>query len=680
MRARSLGLVALLALAPALRAQECRPARTALVLSGGGVKGLAHIGLLSALDSLGIRPDLIVGTSMGAIVGAMYASGYSARQIDSLVRSLPISEVVRTFRTTTPHPWDRRIPIIFLVKGRNGFEFQTGVVNESEPNARLNAAMLQGNLLARGDFGRLPIPFYAVATDLRDRSTVVLSEGDLAMAVRASSAIPLVFPPVVKDGAILVDGGLSANIPVAEARAAGATRVIVSDVTEHLDDSLDVESPLALADQLLAFLFQQPPAAFGPGDLYIRPDVQDFKSLDFSPETVREVLARGRRAADTTLAGAQCLPHGPPPPVPSLPRTLGTWTVTTGSATDSLLLARMLGLAPGSRLDPARLRERLIGLAEAEAFRGVWLNPTGGTDTVHFGIQPIPAPVTVGGGGAAYDNELGGQAWGGLFTRKTFGTTVEASALASVGKLAREVFGTALWHAGGGTSQLTPMVRLRVRSEDVRRFDGDGTELRTMGTSDARAEVGAELRTGEAWRVRLGADLVTWGVDSLRGQGSVGGSLRVLRSGRGGVDLEAELLATGAFRSAQVAASLPEVHRSWHLTPGIRLGWGSAGLPLQWTYSLGGVDGFPGAHLGEFRGTREVMGSVAFGYEIKGPIEVRVTSAVGRAWTPGVETPDWLAGVRIGLGADTPVGPIDLAWGLATTGRSALYLRLGQWF
>jgi len=192
---RLLFLFAVLATASPSAAQTCRSQRTALVLSGGGAKGLAHIGVLRVLDSLGIRPDLVVGSSMGAIIGAMYASGYQGREIDSLARSLPIADLFRTYQPRAPRSLGGLQPLVLWEQGGRRFNIQSASVSEPAVNALVNAAMLRGNLLARGHFDSLPIPFRAVATDLANRSAVVLSSGDLARAVRASFAIPLICAP-----------------------------------------------------------------------------------------------------------------------------------------------------------------------------------------------------------------------------------------------------------------------------------------------------------------------------------------------------------------------------------------------------------------------------------------------------------------------------------------------------
>src|SRR3954463_10343178 len=138
-----------------LDAQQCRAPRTALVLSGGGAKGIAHIGVLQALDSLGVRPDLVVGTSMGAVVGALYASGYSGRDLDSLARIVPLAELFRTYQPLAPRSLGVLQPLVLWEQGTRGFAIQTAAVVEAEANALVNAALLRGNLLARGDFDSL---------------------------------------------------------------------------------------------------------------------------------------------------------------------------------------------------------------------------------------------------------------------------------------------------------------------------------------------------------------------------------------------------------------------------------------------------------------------------------------------------------------------------------------------
>ncbi|MEO7986642.1 MAG: patatin-like phospholipase family protein [Gemmatimonadales bacterium] len=305
MLALPLALALALVHAP-VEAQSCHPPRTALVLSGGGAKGLAHIGVLRALDSLGIRPDLIVGTSMGAVVGALYASGYSGRELDSLARVVPLADLFRTYQPLAPRSLGILQPIVVWEQGDRGLALQRAAVVEAEASALLNAGLLRGNLLARGDFDSLPIPFRAVATGLAHHDAIVMSSGDLAQAVRASSAVPLLFVPELRDGHYLADGGLSENIPVAAAREAGAERVIVSDATEHPPDSFTASSPILIADRLVQFLFQQTPDSLGPGDLLIRPDVDGFTSLNFARTTVDRLLEIGAAAADTMLPRLRC--------------------------------------------------------------------------------------------------------------------------------------------------------------------------------------------------------------------------------------------------------------------------------------------------------------------------------------------------------------------------------------
>ena len=232
----------------------------AVVLSGGGAHGLAHIGVLEVLDSLGVRPTLVVGTSMGAVIGAMYASGMSGRQIDSVVRQLPLEELFRRSPSMTfVSSGDLGAPIVtftpaFVVEQLGTtVRLQSPAARERQINALLDGVLLGPNIAAAGDFSRLPIPFVAVATDIRTRAPVLLDRGDLAQAVRASAAIPVVFAPVARDEQMLIDGGLSANVPVGVARARGARRMIISDVGDIASRGVDVRSTTGMLSYLLDF-------------------------------------------------------------------------------------------------------------------------------------------------------------------------------------------------------------------------------------------------------------------------------------------------------------------------------------------------------------------------------------------------------------------------------------------
>ena len=175
---------------------------------------------------------------------------------------------------------------------------------------------------------------------------MVLDSGDLARAVRASFAIPFVFTPESLDGRVLADGGLAANVPIAAARAAGAERVIVSDATERLTDSVDLYSPIVLADRLLGFLFQQPGDSLRPGDVLVRPAVEGFTGLNFSSANVDALIQRGVDAAETVSAQMPAAsPAGHRAAPAALPtRVIGDLSIESPHASERLALRRLLGL------------------------------------------------------------------------------------------------------------------------------------------------------------------------------------------------------------------------------------------------------------------------------------------------------------------------------------------------
>jgi predicted acylesterase/phospholipase RssA len=679
MRALCLLFIAIFS-APSAGAQACPRGRTALVLSGGGAKGLAHIGVLRVLDSLGIRPDIVVGSSMGAIIGAMYASGYTGREIDSLSRTLSIANLFRTYQPQAPRSLGVLQPLVVWEQGSRRFNLQSAGVAETEVNALVNAGLLRGNLLARGNFDSLPIPFRAVAADLANRFPVIIGTGDLARAVRASFAIPFLFAPESLGGRILADGGLAANVPIAAARATGAARVIVSDATERLTDSVDLYSPIALADRLLGFLFLQPADSLRPDDILIRPAVEGFTGLNFAPAKVDALIRRGTEAAEAALVDARCLPHRPPPLEPSLPRRITGVAFETKNPSERLALHRLLGLGLSDTLDPTLLRSRVRHMARSEAYRAVWLSPRGAGDSISFDVSVRRAPRRVAGLGLAYDNELGGRMWVGAVDRRLFELSLEGSSALFIGELRKELYLGFRRNYQLGRQLMTPTLTARLATETVRRFDPDGEELDGDETREALAFAGVERAFESGWQIAVGALGHDWH-EPGRDLATLGATANLVKTTRApGQVFATELRWTGVYQRAMLDAEASIAFSGLRLRPQLRLGWGQD-LPLQAMFPLGGDDGFPGLHIGERRGDREAMVALLITYGLKGPFVGRLELAAGRSALGGsfIDSDGWLAGARVGVGAETPVGPVRFEYGV-TSGRGAVFVRLGRWF
>jgi len=664
--------------------QACPAGPLALVLSGGGAKGLAHIGVLRVLDSLGIRPDLVVGTSMGAIVGGMYASGYAGREIDSLARSLSLTTLFRRYEPRTPHSLGGRLPLVVWEQGEGGFILQRAAVRESEVNGLINTAMLRGNLRARGYFDSLPIPFRAVTTDLGDRQEVVLRGGDLARAVRASLSIPLVFEPERLDGRYLGDGALVANVPVATARREGAVRVIVSDATEHLADTVNLSSPIVLAEQLLGFLFNQPPAVLGSADRFIRPDVDGFTSLNFSSRAVSDLIARGYDAARAALSDDPCpdSPQSPPPRTTQLTRIAHVST-TGGSPAEQGFVRQLLRLEDGAPLDPVATRAGFRSLGKHDGFTAAWLQPSGTADSLVLSLQVRPANRRLAAMGITYDNDLGGRMWVGATDRRLFARRLEGSAVLGLGEL-RQDFELGLRTYTLTQQPLRPTVVLTLARERVRSFDPAGDEIPGAKTRELTGFAGLVQELGGDVTLSFGGRLHLWYEPARGDRTTLGGVARLERDVlHGATHLLAEVTVTGAYtRFAAEVYAPARVGDRLRLTPWVRYGWASGSLPLQSTFMLGGYDGFPGLHVGELRGTREALGGLSAAVTLIGPLEARLEGALGQvaAGGPAFPTGTWEYGGRIGLGVKTLVGPVRVEYSRARGGREMMYVRLGEWF
>ena len=283
--------------------QPERP-KIALALSGGGARGLAQIGVLKVFEKHGILVDGIAGTSMGAIIGGLYAVGYTATEIETLARQIRWDELIQD---TPPRKQ------LFLgqkeEKSRHILQLRlTGFSLDirSAYTAGQKLTTLIADLLLRGphplstDFDSLQIPFRAVATDLVTGQKVVLRRGSLVDALRASMAIPLLFTPVLVGEAMLVDGGLVQNLPVSEAKGLGADLIIAVDTSSKLRDPKALNAPWEIADQTTSIMQQERTLSqLLEADIGIQPDLHSISNIDF--DLVDTIVRAGEEAAENAI-------------------------------------------------------------------------------------------------------------------------------------------------------------------------------------------------------------------------------------------------------------------------------------------------------------------------------------------------------------------------------------------
>jgi NTE family protein len=357
--------------------------RIGLALSGGGARGAAHIGVLKVLEREGIKIDCIAGTSFGAIIAGLYAAGYTADEIEARVldnwQGIFSDQPIRT-KAPLLESQNLRHLVRLNVKGLSP-SLPMGVLRGQKLIELLNQWTFKAIYTANYDFDQLPVPFRAVATDLLTGEPYIFKSGRLSEAIRASTSLPIYFSPVAKDGMLLVDGGMSNQLPTdILAEKMGADVVIGVDVTSSNLSYQEVGNVLSVMDQSLGLLIRQTVTShYRYAQLIVRPELDGFKSTSYS--RMREIIKRGVMAAEAQTVKIRTLlgkdnpisKEGPPVVVDPI---IDSITFQPTSPLSHLqipksYLLRKVKAKPGDKVDPQKLNGDIQSLYATGSFEEV---------------------------------------------------------------------------------------------------------------------------------------------------------------------------------------------------------------------------------------------------------------------------------------------------------------------
>ena len=316
---RILIFILLMTVSNKIEAGEGRP-KVGLALGGGGARGAAEVGVLKVLEEQGVKIDYIAGTSIGAIVGGLYASGYDATQLEEMFRSQQWLSLIgnrnEALRNSILEQRDGTYYLFGFPLGKSKSSADVkhsgmGALSGARITSLIDSLTRQYNGIE--SFDRLPIPFRAVAVDINTQEEVLMDSCELELALRASMAIPGAFKPVKWKGRTLVDGGMLNNLPVDVVREMGADIVIAVDLdqSQHEERDFSLKETLGIGG-ILDWVVSRPDWKKSKqnredADIYINPQLAEYGISSFSPGSIDEMIERGRRAALDKLEQLEAL-------------------------------------------------------------------------------------------------------------------------------------------------------------------------------------------------------------------------------------------------------------------------------------------------------------------------------------------------------------------------------------
>lgn len=705
--------------------------RLTLVLSGGGARGAAHIGILKVLEEMRVPVDLIVGTSMGSIVGGLYAAGWSPGEIETLLADTDFSAVLIDRPARDDKSFRRKQDDVeFLIPLKLRFkEWKPYIPRAALGGQRLELLLrtLEIQSTDARDFDDFPIRYRAVAADLVTGEAVILGKGSLAAAMRASMSVAGAFAPEVIDGRPLVDGGAAANLPVGIAQDLGAGPIIAVDITSPLNTERELGSLFSVLDQLSSFLTVgnrvEDIKRLCPGDVLIRPELgdiafSDFKrageAVDLGEAAARAVAGRLRdfSVGEEEYAAFQARHHRRPlmEVVPEEVRIENTSWVADE------VVRRRLHVPAGRPLDPDALRTDILRLHALDYFGTIRqsFDRIDGRPTLTLRTPLKPYGRNSLQFGVNFRDDFRGNAGYGLAIRhQLLATNRLGGEWQNIGQIGdTSLLSTEFYQPldAGMNWFVDPGAEVRRESRSLF-ANGEPVSEYRITTHEVRFDAGRVLgRWGEArmggFYSRTRAELrigVPQFPDAEENDGGLRLRFRVdtrddVVFPQRGLEIDTQLTESmegfGATNDHRIATIQAVDALSWGrntFAPGIEMGSLLEGPATPGTlFDLGGLLRLSGLGDGELLGTRYGLATLVYYRELArlnlgtlGPkLYAGASLETGNTYFEG-DPVSWdslrLSG-SVFAGARTPLGPCYLGYGMAEGGRRRIYLNIGTRF
>ncbi|MEO8307306.1 MAG: patatin-like phospholipase family protein [Pseudomonadota bacterium] len=704
--------------------------RIGLVLGGGGARGAAHIGILKVLEREHIPIHAIAGTSVGAVVGALYASGHSPEEIEKIISSIDWPSLFRDPTDREEQPMRQKetdlgnLANVELGISKGKLSYPSSLVRGQKLGLLMRDWFVgHGSLKS---FDELPIPFRCVATDIGVVKPVIFSSGDLALAVRASMAVPGAFAPVHHEGKVLVDGGIVDNVPIDVMRTMGVDRLIIVDVGAPLLPAESVNSGPEILLQMITGLMQvhtqEQLRDVSPRDLVLQPDLGDIGSASFT--AAEKTVALGEQAAQAAvtqlrtfalpeaqyLAWQQTQRHAQPadPPMQFV-------RIVTDSTLTAEYVRDRISQKVGRPLDRETLDHEINGIYGRGTYESINYRIVN-DEKGRTGVEITPVDSSLGrlvfrGGLQISDNFAGRNDYQFNLEARVTNLTDKGGewrTLAGLGRLTR--FETDLYLPFGqrGNWFVAPTVGYSVVDQPILLDSNTVAEYRVgswLGTLQIGRDFGDKFRVstgllrGQDHAERLVADpsLPATDLADLGGMdvNFLWDSLDNVRFPRRGMRAEVDFsnYQTGLgsdFNGSQLRIA---IDKAFEFGPSTLLLGGRMSITgddvdsFQTQSFLGGLTFLSGVGEYELTGNQMLLlRSVMYrrltkqGLLFDLPVYIAGSLEAGNVWENrrDVRLNDLIGAASIFLGVDLPFGPLQLGYGSTFDGRSSLYLTFGS--